>query len=206
VKNDALLCRVLEVAQEKGFLGPSPVVDHIHHAARFSTEIERAFGSPPPELRILDLGSGAGVPGLSLALGFLEFRGLLLDASPKRVSFLDWALVECGLDSRFEARCGRAETLARDATMRERFDIVVARSFGRAAVAAECGVPFLRIGGKMFVSEPPEMRADRWTDHMLSVLGVRSEVSSNLMILEKTTPSPDTYPRRSGIPSKRPLF
>lgn len=195
------LLELLEESQRLGFLGPGPVVFHVEHSLAFLPHIRGT--------RVLDLGSGGGVPGLVLAtLGQLEHISLL-DSRARRVSFLEQALAELGLDG--EVLCGRAETLGRDPRLRQAFDTVVSRSFGPPAVTAECGSPFLVSGGRLVVSEPPDGGLDRWSRDGLARLGLADlgPVTTgmvHLRVLEQRTPCPDRYPRLVGRPAKAPLF
>ncbi|MCI4354384.1 MAG: class I SAM-dependent methyltransferase, partial [Thermoplasmata archaeon] len=148
------LLTVLERARALGFLGPGPVERQVTHAEDLAALIGPFAGS------FLDLGSGGGIPGLVLAQRWPTARGTLLDAHGKRCSFLREALGDLSLEPRIGVVCGRAERLARDAALRGGFELVVARSFGAPAVTAECAVGFLLSGGRLVVTEPPELDAD----------------------------------------------
>jgi 16S rRNA (guanine527-N7)-methyltransferase len=199
--DDALA--VLEDARARGFLGPGPVVEHWRHAEAYRWALDRR-----PE-RALDLGSGGGVPGLVLALAWPDTRWTLLDAGQQRTVFLGGAVVRLGLKGRVDVVRGRAEELAHEPGLRSKFGLVVARSFGPPAVTAECGAAFLTLGGTLLVSEPPGGRA-RWPASGLAALGLRDEglgcAAPAIRRLVAANPCPATYPRRTGVPSKRPLF
>ncbi len=105
----------------------------------------------------------------------------------------------------------RAERVGRDPARRGMADLVVARSFGPPAVVAECAAPLLRPGGVLLVSEPPgEVDGDRWPGAPLGELGlgtsrgIRDGYGYRAMV--QVRPCPDRYPRRVGVPAKRPLF
>jgi 16S rRNA (guanine527-N7)-methyltransferase len=150
-----VLVPVLEEARGLGFLGPGPVEAHLDHAAGYAAALEAHEGagwSPP---RAADLGSGAGVPGLPLALHFPATRWTLVEASVRRAAFLRAAVSRLGVRDRITVVEDRAEAVGRDPDSRGRFDLVVARSFGPPAVVAECAAPLLRVGGRAVVSEPP---------------------------------------------------
>jgi 16S rRNA (guanine527-N7)-methyltransferase len=173
----------------------------------------------------LDLGSGGGLPGLPLMLALPAVRWTLLDGSENRCRFLQEAVAGLlpsspsgggpeggGRDgSTRQARVihARAEEGGREENLRSSFDLVVARSFGPPAVTAECGAPFLRLGGHLIVAEPPEGQP-RWPAAGLAELGLvaRRRVSepSTFQELELVAVCPDRYPRRVGVPTKRPLF
>ena len=198
---------VLEEARGRGFLGPGPSEGQRHHAV----ELARAIG--PFAGYFLDLGSGGGLPGLVLAVELPEATGCLLDAQQRRCVFLEQAIARLGLGHRLTVACGRAEALARDPALRHGFDLVVARSFAPPPVTAECAAGFLRSGGALVVTEPPEAEssARRWPAAGLATLGfgpaerVRSgETAAVRMRLAST--ADDRYPRREGIPAKRPLW
>jgi 16S rRNA (guanine527-N7)-methyltransferase len=108
---------------------------------------------------------------------------------------------------------GRVEELAREDRFRQQFEMVTARSFGSPAVTVECGAPLLAEAGVMVVSEPPgEADEHRWPDDALALVGlsrasrVRLDDRFGYQILVKSGDTPHRYPRRVGIPSKRPLF
>jgi hypothetical protein len=197
------LVAVLGRAQRRGLLGPAPVTEHVRHAGAF-------LHLDPPQLA-LDLGSGAGIPGLVLALAWPDSRWLLLDAGERRVAHLEEAVAELALADRVDVRHQRAEAAGRDPGLRARFDLVVARAFGAPPVVAECGGPFLRVGGRLAVSEPPDGTADRWNDDGLASLGLRRGIrltgsGAGVQVLERVIACPDRFPRRMGIPAKRPLW
>lgn len=183
-----------------GFLGPGPVADHIDHATGFVDALAGCRG------RVIDLGSGGGVPGLVVAVARPDLDVILVDAMGKRCRFLEEAVLALGL--RATVVEGRAEVLARG-PLRGSADVVLARSFGPPAVTAECAAPLLRDGGLLIVSEPPDA-ADRWPAGPLADLGLtavrRTESSPVLQVLRLSSPCPERFPRRDGMPAKRPLF
>jgi 16S rRNA (guanine527-N7)-methyltransferase len=204
------LLPVMDHARRLGLLGPGPLLPHLDHALGFGAAagVDVADGAVRA---CLDLGSGAGLPGLPLALWWPGSRWTLVDAGRRRLDFLAEAVGVLGLDDRVEVVGGRAEELAHDVRLRGRFDLVVARGFGPPAVTAECGAGFLAVGGRMVVSEPPGGRPDRWPSDGLEVLGLAPAVTAeaegaSYQVLDQVSGCPDRFPRRTGIPSKRPLF
>ena len=196
--------KILEQSRALGFLGPGPIRDHIDHALAYVPWVQGRS-------RILDLGSGGGVPGLVLAMVLPETSFVLVDASRKRCDFLENAVHDLGVENRVEVANGRAEDLARLPRLRHAFDAVVARSFGPPAVVAECSVGFLVTGGRLVVSEPPTDSDERWNSSRLELLGLVSISGSRdsgvgLRILQTERLCNERYPRRNGIPAKRPLF
>jgi 16S rRNA (guanine527-N7)-methyltransferase len=194
---------VLERARDLGFLGPRPVVTHVEHALGFAV----AAGTAPTEA--VDLGSGGGLPGLVLALHWPASGWVLVDASARRCAFLTEAVDELVLTDRVRVLEGRAEDVGRDGEHRGRYDLVVARSFAAPPVTAECAAPLLRVGGRLVVSEPPA-GADRWPEAALRTLGLERgplvTVPARYQVLTQAALCPARYPRRVGVPAKRPLF
>jgi 16S rRNA (guanine527-N7)-methyltransferase len=142
-----------------------------------------------------------------------DLEVVLLDANLRSAKFLDEAIAALGLSERVAVVRGRAEGVGRDPILRGSFDLVVARGFGRPAVTAECGSPFLRVGGRMVVSEPPDSAGEtqpRWPAPALEAFGLRPlgvyRDDFSYEVLAQEHPCPETYPRRTGVPAKRPLF
>ncbi len=209
--SDGALTAVLTVARDLGFLGPGPVEAHLrrgHALARLLGEHTGTF---------VDLGSGAGIPGLVLLSAWPEARAVLIDVAQRRCGFLRRAISDLGLGDRAEVRCGRAEELAREASLRDAHPLLVARGFGAPPVVAECGVGFVAPGGALVVTEPPPVGDDRtatsrrWPRDGLATLGLTLEAElrdpdAGAVVLRKTGPSADRWPRRTGVPGKRPLW
>ena len=161
----------------------------------------------PPPAQALDLGTGAGIPGLVLALHWADSRWVLLDANQRRAAALERAVDEIGVSGRVEVYAGRAEAAARDPALRGAFDLVVARGFGRPAVTAECAAAFLYIGGVLLVSEPPDDDPARWPEAGLRSLGmVDGGRIGSVRRIEQAIAAGDAVPRRVGMPGRRPLW
>jgi 16S rRNA (guanine527-N7)-methyltransferase len=146
---------------------------------------------------------------LVLALELPSTTWVLLDAKERRTSLLRGAVAELGLADRVEVICRPAEEYGRDPDGREQFDIVVSRAFGPPAVTAECGVPLLALGGHLVVSEPPTPEPARWPGEPLAELGLEAVLSpehDGVKILRKVAPTPERFPRRVGVPRRRPIF
>jgi len=205
-RDPVVLLEVLEEARELGLLGPGPVARQLEHALDLATAIGEFAG------RVLDLGSGGGLPGLVLFDRWEAATGVLLDAQRRRCEFLTRAVATLDLGSRVAVECGRAELLAREEHLRGGFDLVVARSFGAPAVTAECAVGFLRTGGELVVTEPPDADAkERWPAAGLTELGFEAaepmragDTGAVRMRLRRV--ADDRWPRRDGVPTKRPLW
>lgn len=203
VVGDGRLLEVLERSRQLGLLGPGPLEQHVAHAHGFRVGFDR------PPSRFLDLGSGGGVPGLVLACAWAEAEAVLVDASKRSCDVLWAAITRLSLDERVMVVQARAEEAGRRQELRASCDLVVARSFGRPAVTAECGSPFLRSGGWLVVSEPPGGAA-RWPAEGLSTLGMTRgpawQAPFSYQALVQSELCPERYPRRVGIVDKRPLF
>lgn len=207
----SLLTDLLGEARQRGFLGPGPVEPHLDHARAFAV----AAGDAPE--RAVDLGAGGGLPGLVLAAErWPSTRWTFVDAMQKRTDFLVEAVEALDLTDRVEVVTDRAELVGRAREHRCTYDLVVARSFGPPAVVLECAAPLLVLGGRFVVSEPPEgSLEDRWPTAVLAELGCGpalgvhvddGDEGFHLARIEQVTPAPERFPRRVGIPSKRPLF
>lgn len=190
-----------------------PVPDQVDHSLGYAGVAEAELGGPPQSS--LDLGSGGGVPGLVLALCWPATRVVLVEANARRCRLLQEAIETLQVGDHVEVADGRAESLARQSKLREGFVVVTARSFGRPSVTAECGAPFLEAGGRLIVSEPPPAESGfaetRWPASPLEELSLAPLYSARFdrfgyQILGKVARSKDRYPRRVGVPTRRPLF
>lgn len=197
---EAALRSQLDRSRRLGFLGPGPVEDHVRHAGAYVTALDGVTGT------VVDLGAGGGVPGLVVATARPDLHVVLLDAMAKRCRFLEEAVEALGLDA--EVVEARAERLGRS-SWRGQASAVIARSFAAPAPTAECAAPLLAVGGRLVVSEPPEA-VDRWPTGPLAQLGLQPAVrvgpGAGVRVLIQVEPCPDRYPRRVGVPAKRPLF
>jgi 16S rRNA (guanine527-N7)-methyltransferase len=200
---------VLSDARRLGFLGPGPVNDQIARSLAFAA----VLGDAPVGLAV-DLGSGGGLPGLVLAVLWPESQWLLVDSNGRRAGWLQDAVDQLGISVRTEVRCERAELTGRSAG-RQSAALVTARGFGPPSPTAECAAPLLRIGGHLLATDPPAGAAGRWPGDGLAELGLALEMSgatqteagpvsiSRIVSLSDCGPR---YPRRVGVPFKRPLF
>lgn len=201
--------RALIEARAIGFLGPGDIEGHIRHALGYVAVIEAtAAGSDP---LVLDLGSGGGVPGLVIAATRPVWQVTLLEGATRRAAWLDDIVQRLTLSGRVRVIADRAEQAARRPDVRSSIDVVVARSFGSPAVTAECAAGFLRQGGLLIVSEPPVDGAERWPAARVAPLGlvpsgVRTTGGGRFQVLVQHRLCPDRFPRRVGLPAKRPLF
>lgn len=169
---------------------------------------------------VLDVGSGGGLPGLPLAICMPDLRFTLLEATAKKCDFLTAAAARAGA-SNVRIVNARAETAAHDrgdrtATgrtggMREQFDAVVARAVGRLASLAEITVPFAKVGGRILLIKgqkaEEELEEAATALHALKAVhaGTIDTPTGRIVVLEKNSATPRTFPRRDGEPRRSPI-
>jgi 16S rRNA (guanine527-N7)-methyltransferase len=166
--------------------------------------------------RLLDVGTGAGFPGIPLKLVCPDSRLTLLEATGKKVRFLEHVVTHLNLQQVMVIK-GRAEDLAHDPAHRQQYNLVLARAVAELPVVAEYTLPFCKLGGWVVAQKGEAGAAEAWTaERAITLLGgeLRRVVpvelpglpeDRSLIVIEKTGPTPAAYPRRPGIPSKRPL-
>ena len=170
---------------------------------------------PAQPLLVIDVGSGAGFPGLPLKIMLPDIRMTLLEATAKKITFLRHMVEELGLQD-VEIIHGRAEELGQVAEHRERYDLVVARAVATLPVLLEYCLPLCRVGGRVVAQKGEDVREEVETaQNALSILGsalvdIKPVVLPclslrHLVVVDKISRTPPEYPRRPGIPSKKPL-
>ena len=175
-----------------------------------------ASGWPEGVRTLIDVGSGAGFPGVPLSIALPGVRVTLLEAQQKRADFLRSVVDALGLNA--EVICARAEDAGRRDGLREGFDIACARAVAPLNVLAEYLLPFARVGGKMLALKGPTLQEEldaaapalkelgggeiRVTT---AALPRRGDWTHRLVWVDKAAPTPERYPRRAGVPEKRPL-
>lgn len=160
------LNRIFSAAQRIGALGSQPVRDMISHACAFSDAL------PPSVRTCVDLGSGAGVPGLVIAIARPEIQITLVDRRSKRTDALHRAVKSLGIEDRVSVVCADVESFARDTNARHSFDAACARGFGPPDFTLRWSAELVKAGGVIVVSEPPPGSPDRWQGIHLPALGV----------------------------------
>lgn len=192
-------------AQVKHFLDSISVI-----SALTREEMDRA------DFSIIDIGTGAGFPGLPLKILLAEPRLVLVDSTAKKVAFLRCVTRELGLDN-VEIVCGRAEEIAHLPLYRQRFDLALSRAVASLPVLAELALPFCRIGGKFVAQKKGEVeqemqKAVKAIETLGGKLGQVKRIELEglrdgryLVIIDKIYPTPEKYPRRPGVPGRRPI-
>lgn len=167
-------------------------------------------------LKVLDLGTGAGFPGIPLKIVFPELEITLMDSLNKRVLFLQDVISSLQLQN-IEAVHGRAEEAARNKKYREGFDLCVSRAVANISTLSEYCLPFVKIGGS-FISYKSSTIEDELEDGKkgIVILGGKvkdvykftlpdSELQRSFVVIQKEKKTPKAYPRKAGTPSKDPL-
>ena len=166
------------------------------------------------DYKLIDIGTGAGFPGIPLKIVFPELKITLLDSLNKRVGFLNDLIEELNLND-IEAIHGRAEDIARNKAYRASYDTAVSRAVANLSTLSEYCLPFVKIGGK-FVSYKSGDCADEVDNAKAAIhlLGGKinkidefsySNNSRSFIVIDKVMNTSNKYPRKAGLPSKKPL-
>ncbi|MCR4674073.1 MAG: 16S rRNA (guanine(527)-N(7))-methyltransferase RsmG [Lachnospiraceae bacterium] len=167
--------------------------------------------------KILDLGTGAGFPGIPLKIMFPNLDIVLFDSLNKRIKFLQEVIDELGLCG-IEAIHGRAEEFGRNISYREKFDLVVSRAVANISTLSEYCLPFVKVGG-CFISYKTESIEDeiKNSGKAVTILGGKiskvshfslydSDMERALLQIDKIKSTGKKFPRKAGLPSKEPLY
>jgi len=160
------LRRVFGEAQKIGALGSAPLSEIIDHAASFADALPSGVTS------CIDLGSGAGVPGLVIAVLRPEIQMTLIDRRAKRTDTLARSIYSLGVQDHVRVVCGDVEVLRHQDQYAHNFDAVCSRGFGPPVQTLRWAVDLVKSGGVIVVSEPPPGSSDRWVGINLEELGV----------------------------------
>lgn len=166
--------------------------------------------------RVVDIGTGAGFPGIPLKIMYQDTRFTLLDSLNKRIKFLDEVIRINSLDG-IETLHGRAEDYARDKNYREAFDVCVSRAVANLSTLSEYCLPYVKVGG-VFISYKAgqideELKA---SERAIKLLGGEikevhkftlpdTDIDRTFVVIKKTAATSKKYPRKAGLPSKEPL-
>ncbi len=166
-------------------------------------------------LSLLDIGAGAGFPSLPMKIVFPEIQVTIIDSLNKRIQFLHLLAEELGLEG-VHFYHGRAEDLAQDKNFRAQFDLVTARAVARMQVLAELTIPYLKLNGKLIALKASSAE-DELSQAKNALTLLFAKVLENhdytlpngdprtLTIVEKKKETPNKFPRKAGLPNKRPL-
>ena len=176
---------------------------------------ERSGAKSKDAIHLIDIGTGAGFPGIPLKIALPDLRLTLLETTGKKVEFLKHMIEQLHLKDTIAIQA-RAEDLGRDPLHREQYDVAVARAVAKLATLAEYTLPFVRIGGVFIAQKGVDVDEEmRQAERALRVLGgrVRETVSvelpglepRHLIVVEKIAATPASFPRRAGIPERLPL-
>jgi 16S rRNA (guanine527-N7)-methyltransferase len=164
-------------------------------------------------VRLVDVGSGAGLPGLPIKIARPDLDVTLIEADQAKAAFLVHACAALGLEH-VEVVARRAEEAGQDPRLREAFDVAVARALAPLPVLMELCLPLVRVGGRLLAqkTEAEETAAAARAIQLLGgelsgVLAAPSPArrAGTVVVIDKVRPTPPLYPRRAGVPARRPL-
>lgn len=164
---------------------------------------------------IIDIGTGAGFPGIPLAIVSPDKKFVLADSLNKRLKVINELASKIGIDN-IETVHGRAEELARNKKYREAFDLCISRAVANLAVLCEYCLPFIKVGGHLLAYKGPDAEEEvKMAEKAIKILGGKLiEIVSvdldgydhNIVVIEKINKTPYKYPRKAGTPGKEPIL
>lgn len=165
---------------------------------------------------LLDLGTGAGFPGIPLKIAFPHVKMVLLDSLNKRIKFLNEVIDKCRLE-KITAIHGRAEELAKQKNYRENFDLCVSRAVANLSSLSEYCIPYVKMNGQFISYKSGNIDMElKEAERAIKILGGQkkevirfqlpdSDIDRSLVVIDKVKTTPGKYPRKAGMPSKEPL-
>ena len=163
---------------------------------------------------VIDIGTGAGFPGIPMKIVNPKIKVVLLDSLNKRINFLNQVISDIELN---DIKCihGRAEDFSKDIGYREKFDAAVSRAVANLTVLSEFCIPYIKLGGYFVAMKGPSVEDEiNESKKAVSILGGKIEdiikienddLNHNLVVIKKIKRTPNMYPRKAGMVSKKPL-
>ena len=181
-----------------------------------SLSLAQALSDFPPDISLIDVGTGAGFPGLPLKIAWPDIRLTLLESTGKKTAFLQHVVDALNLNG-VTVLTARSEKAGRQPEHREQYDVAVARAVSELRVLAEYTLPLVKVGGLVIAQKGQEPVAEvEQAAGALETLGGKISrimpvsvpglaADRHLVIIKKSNPTPPSYPRRPGLPSRKPL-
>lgn len=190
-------------------------VKHFLDALTVVPTIEEMLDGKDAGIKVMDIGSGAGLPGIPLSIVLPSANFVLMDSIGKKTAFLQHVVDRLGLNN-VRVLTGRAEDFGHQPDYREKFDLVVSRALGKLAAVIELSLSFGRLHGLIIAQKKGDITDEvQQAGKSLEMMGGRLKelrgiemeelANHNLVIVEKVAATPSKYPRRPGMPAKRPL-
>ncbi|MBF7096077.1 16S rRNA (guanine(527)-N(7))-methyltransferase RsmG [Alkalibacter mobilis] len=204
------------VLEENKVMNLTAITDPVEFIYKHIIDSIMMYKDDHRELKVLDLGTGGGFPGIPLKIIHPEWKMTMLDSTEKKIRFIERASKTLEL-SGVEFVHGRAEDLGQEASNRENYDLVFSRAVASLNVLAEYCIPFVKKGGHFIASKGPKYEEEVETaKKAVAILGgkmveiktvevLKDQIVRYIIDIEKVKETPKKYPRRQGIPAKKPL-
>jgi 16S rRNA (guanine527-N7)-methyltransferase len=204
--NDSKLVELARLISEWPGLVSGPVADLVNDSLVLLEHLGNAN-------KLVDVGSGGGLPGLALKIARPELSVTLVESDQDKAAFLVRACAALGLQD-VDIVAKRAEEVGQDPLYREAFDVAVARALAPMPVLAELCLPLVKIGGRLLAQKTSTEDIERATRAIEAMGGALNRVAAapstargagTVVIVDKIRPTPPVYPRRPGVPNRKPL-
>lgn len=191
-------------------------IKHFLDSLTITLALQERLAESDNSFKVMDVGTGAGLPGIPLKILFNEIKLALLDSVAKKTAFLHHLINQLGLEG-IDIITGRAEELAHHPQYREQFSVVLSRAVAKLPTLVELTLPFCQVDGVVIVQKKGKIGEEttRATKAMDALGGKLREVKKidlvgllnerYLVIIDKAYPTPKNYPRRPDIPERRPI-